>query len=137
MINIASTLLSYDPHYNEFAEDDMNLDYDEDSDPEEFSDDDDTSWKVRRASVRLFAAIILKFKPMSKELYQNIGRLLIKRLDERIEIVRIQIIQTLETLVSQLAQDDASSDLDLSNFRVRKKRKGLNPGQEFLSETYP
>lgn len=45
----------------------------------EYSDDDDTSWKVRRAAARIIEAIISTYSSMTADFYLSIAPILIKR----------------------------------------------------------
>ncbi|VDQ15366.1 unnamed protein product [Trichobilharzia regenti] len=56
-------------------------DFDEDDDDEdgEYSDDEDLSWKVRRAAARALEAIILVYNEMTADFYVSIAPLLIKQ----------------------------------------------------------
>jgi cullin-associated NEDD8-dissociated protein 1 len=61
--NICKELLCYDPNYNYGSEgdDEMETDTapaDEEDDQEDYSDDDDFSWKVRRAAAKCIEALV-------------------------------------------------------------------------------
>lgn len=104
---LTSTLLAlskYDPNYivdedgdededEERTGDDMgdDGDYDEEFDDADYSDDDDTSWKVRRASVRCIHAIISAQLIPPKELSSVFGPFLVSRFKEREETVKLDV----------------------------------------------
>ena len=59
-LECALALLQYDPNYAGYEEDEMDEEDDEEDDElvhEGYSDDDDFSWKVRRAAARLLATL--------------------------------------------------------------------------------
>lgn len=63
-MDLSLDYITYDPNYNYEADDavaasfmDTEMD-DEDIDSEEYSDDDDMSWKVRRSAAKCLEAVI-------------------------------------------------------------------------------
>nr|CAH8867623.1 unnamed protein product [Trichobilharzia regenti] len=100
LISLLCERLQYDPNYDyglaEDGDDQMggdasDNDFDEDDDDEdgEYSDDEDLSWKVRRAAARALEAIILVYNEMTADFYVSIAPLLIKQFNERKEFVRL------------------------------------------------
>jgi hypothetical protein len=79
------------------------------------SDDDDSSWKVRKAAVRVINAIVVAHPNLLKDLYNSCADELIHRFKEREENVRLDIIacftKFVETnyLFSQKASSSSSS----------------------------
>ena len=78
------TYISYDPNYNydddENDDEDMEMDNDVDDDgasEEDYSDDDDMSWKVRRASAKALEAVILTRLDLLEEFYKVISPIII------------------------------------------------------------
>lgn len=77
----------YDPNYNydeedEFQQDknvDMTEDDDEDEENDEYSDDDDMSWKVRRAAAKCLESVILSRHELLPEFYRTLSPALIAR----------------------------------------------------------
>lgn len=64
----------------DFEDDNGDVDADDDDDEDgEYSDDEDVSWKVRRAAARALEAIILVFTEMTANFYVSIAPLLIKQ----------------------------------------------------------
>ncbi|KAF7722886.1 Cullin-associated NEDD8-dissociated protein 1 [Apophysomyces ossiformis] len=110
IISLALEYIKYDPN---FAADDDEDDEDEDMEEDEeeddeygdivdySDDDDDMSWKVRRSSAKLFAAIIETRTDLLQQLYQNVAPVLIARFKEREESVRADIMQTFIVLLRQ------------------------------------
>lgn len=82
IIGICLKYVCYDPNYNyDDAEDeDMEMDNEEEHESnDEYSDDDDMSWKVRRASAKCLEAIISTRHDMVAELYRTVSMPLIQR----------------------------------------------------------
>ena len=64
IVELCLEYLTYDPNYNYDDGDDSDMECDDDGDEEngtddEYSDDDDVSWKVRRAAAKCLEAVIL------------------------------------------------------------------------------
>jgi len=103
ILSKAMEFTTFDPNYvgdDEDMDADSNdgddaeySDYDDDDD-EYFEEDDDTSWKVRRASIRVVKAIVVSRTEMNAVIYETCVDDLIKRLKERAEQVRIDVLQT-------------------------------------------
>ncbi|KAL7299729.1 hypothetical protein TKK_0007479 [Trichogramma kaykai] len=102
--------IMYDPNYNYDDEDDasdgecadMEVEEDGDEDGEdEYSDDDDMSWKVRRAATKCLEAVISSRRELLSQIYQQISPALIKRFKEREENVKSDIFHAYITLLRQ------------------------------------
>ncbi|KAI8803214.1 armadillo-type protein [Cladochytrium replicatum] len=112
IVAVATELVKHDPNYqdDEEADDDEAMDVDgegsameedeEEEDDADYSDDEDMSWKVRRASTKLITAIITASE-VQEYLYSDVAPLLIQRFKERVEGVRVEIISTFLVLVRQ------------------------------------
>ena len=64
IVELCLEYLTYDPNYNYDDGEDSDMECDDDGDEEngtddEYSDDDDVSWKVRRAAAKCLEAVIL------------------------------------------------------------------------------
>ncbi|KAF3690349.1 Cullin-associated NEDD8-dissociated protein 1 [Channa argus] len=100
--------MTFDPNYNydaeeeEEEEDSMDVEdvLDEESD-EEYSDDDDMSWKVRRASIKCLEALIHTRRDLLLSFYSSICPALIARFKEREENVRADVFAAFSTLLRQ------------------------------------
>lgn len=128
---IASCLrfLKYDPNYaiedddedmDEDADDDLDMD-DEFEDDDGFEDgDDDASWKVRRCAAKtLYTLIATRGNGDLLEsgvLYQVAAQPLIKRIDEREENVRLEVLSTLSLLVRKTGEGLHISDPSLDDY---------------------
>ncbi|ETN80879.1 hypothetical protein NECAME_02278, partial [Necator americanus] len=106
ILKIVTSDLTYDPNYSySDDEDDSSMelgegDTDED-DAEDYSDDDDMSWKVRRASAKTIEAMIVSRRDQLPSSVQTLGPLLISRLREREENVRVDIYNAYIAILSQ------------------------------------
>ncbi|XP_055935598.1 cullin-associated NEDD8-dissociated protein 1-like [Argiope bruennichi] len=107
IVKLCLQYLCYDPNYNydDDEEDengmDMEKDEDEGESEEEYSDDDDMSWKVRRASAKCLEAVIATRHEMLLEFYKVISPVLISRFKEREENVKVDIFHAYIALLKQ------------------------------------
>lgn len=69
---------------------------------EEYSDDEDVSWKVRRAAAKCLQAIIASYPDLLRDLYPQAVSALIARFKEREENVKSDIFQTFVELIRQI-----------------------------------
>ncbi|XP_065063149.1 cullin-associated NEDD8-dissociated protein 1-like [Rhopilema esculentum] len=102
--------LCYDPNYNYGSDDDDDRDGmdvnegDEDDDEDDddvYSDDDDMSWKVRRASAKCLGSILGSRPDLLREFYASVSPKLIARFKEREENVKSDIFQAYVALLRQ------------------------------------
>ena len=78
--------ISYDPNYNYDDDEEMNdlsmeqdeIDNDE-NDQDDYSDDDDVSWKIRRAAAKCLDAIISTRHELLNVFYSEVSPFLISR----------------------------------------------------------
>lgn len=158
---MASSLryIKYDPNYaidgdDEMEMDDQNEDANEEDDFEDDDgfedDDDDASWKVRRCAVKaLYTLIATRGSGDLLDngvLYGRAAPVLIKRIDEREENVRLEVISALSLLVrktgeglhmTDLALDDlepeAVGQMPLSRKRRRQSSGGSANASRFVA----
>ncbi|KAK7432394.1 hypothetical protein QQZ08_000956 [Neonectria magnoliae] len=156
---IASCLrfLKYDPNYSMDDDDeDMEMDEDEEEadDDDEFDaddgfedDDDDASWKVRRCAAKTFYTLISTRGSgdllENGVLYSQTAPLLIKRIDEREENVRLEIISALSLLIRKTGEGLDTPDLSLDDYEPesesrlplsRKRRRQSSGGAGTVSQ---
>uniref|UniRef100_A0A7N0ZXV2 Cullin-associated NEDD8-dissociated protein 1 n=1 Tax=Kalanchoe fedtschenkoi TaxID=63787 RepID=A0A7N0ZXV2_KALFE len=97
--------LSYDPNFTDNMEEDTDdeipEDEDDDGSGDEYTDDEDVSWKVRRAAAKCLAALIVSRPEMLTKLYQEACPKLIDRFKEREENVKMDIFNTFIELLRQ------------------------------------
>uniref|UniRef100_A0A7N6ACR5 TATA-binding protein interacting (TIP20) domain-containing protein n=1 Tax=Anabas testudineus TaxID=64144 RepID=A0A7N6ACR5_ANATE len=100
--------MTFDPNYNyddeeeEEEEDSMDIEVglEEESD-DEYSDDDDMSWKVRRSSIKCLEALIHTRRDLLLSFYSSICPALLARFKEREENVRADVFAAFSTLLRQ------------------------------------
>uniref|UniRef100_A0A4W6DCK7 TATA-binding protein interacting (TIP20) domain-containing protein n=1 Tax=Lates calcarifer TaxID=8187 RepID=A0A4W6DCK7_LATCA len=99
--------MTFDPNYNydddeEEEEDSMDIEdgLDEESD-DEYSDDDDMSWKVRRSSIKCLEALIGTRRDLLLSFYSSVCPALLARFKEREENVRADVFAAFSTLLRQ------------------------------------
>jgi cullin-associated NEDD8-dissociated protein 1 len=130
---IASCLrfLKYDPNYamddddedmDDEGEDELDMD-DEFEDDDGFEDgDDDASWKVRRCAAKTLYALIATRGSgdllESGVLYRQAAGPLVKRIDEREENVRLEVLSTLSLLVRKTGEGLHSSEPSLDDYEL-------------------
>src|SRR5215471_7701290 len=93
LIRLGLENLKHDPNYvqSDDEEDEMpdsqesDMEDDEEFEAEEYSDDDDVSWKVRRAATKLLTAVITSYPSTLSEIYRDVAPTLISRFNEREE----------------------------------------------------
>ena len=159
-IEACNRYLKFDPNYafndeDEVMEDEEEEDeFDEDDEYEDagtFDDDDDSSWKVRRAAAKGLHAIISTRSSgdllESGVLYQRVGSALVKRLNEREENVRLEVLSALSLLVRKTGEGvvpDLSGDSSQSEFisisqpppsRKRRRQSSVAGATTFAPET--
>jgi len=97
--------ITYDPNYNYDDEDDDEMecddDQDEDGTDDEYSDDDDVSWKVRRSAAKCLEAIISTRQELLETFYKEVSPRLIARFKEREENVKADIFHAYMALLKQ------------------------------------
>jgi cullin-associated NEDD8-dissociated protein 1 len=91
-----------------------------------YSDDEDVSWKVRRAAAKLLHALIGTRNELLTDYYKMAAPILISRLNEREESVRLEILAALQILLRQTATARAA-ELATGG---RNKRKRSNEMDE-------
>merc|ERR1719316_2051875 len=98
LCNLIMFLISYDPNFYSTGDDgDAPMDdgFDEfDDDGLVDSDDDDSSWKVRRAALKVLAAMLKGLPDKLRDLYSKFTLPLIQRFQEREESVKLDVFTT-------------------------------------------
>lgn len=114
IVDISITYIAFDPNYNYEADDDDAMDMDgedEGESDEEYSDDDDMSWKVRRAAAKCLDAVISTRHELLAFIYKKISPVLISRFKEREENVKSDIFHAFISLLKQ-TKPTVSNDPD-------------------------
>lgn len=145
-LSSALRYIVYDPNNAEEEEDEGEAeDEDEDAiDDEEdfeqegaFSDDEDSSWKLRRCAAKALYAIISTRSNgdllENGTLYDKIAPVLIKRFKEHEENVRLEVLTTLALLVRKTGEGSnfgtgnmLETDLDSAQARPSRKRRRVD-----------
>ncbi|XP_043248018.1 cullin-associated NEDD8-dissociated protein 1 isoform X2 [Colletes gigas] len=111
IIEICLVYITYDPNYN--YDDDMSdssdgegvvMEIEEDGEEDaedEYSDDDDMSWKVRRATAKCLEAVVSTRRELLPDLYKVVSPALISRFKEREENVKSDIFHAYIALLRQ------------------------------------
>lgn len=115
--------MRYDPNYAADEDEDMDEGQssgDEDYEDEEpYSDDEDTSWKVRRGAAKLAAALVGQYTDVLLDVYRQLGPALVARFKEREEAVRPDVYQAYIDLVASMGaaahRGDTAADQALSS----------------------
>lgn len=132
----ALELLEYDPNYTynddeHMAEDNENEDWGSDfaeDEQEAMQDDDDSSWKVRRSAIKIIEAIILTRPEFIKTIVQNYQNRLVDRFKERIDDVKIDLLDAFRELLiaSVEAGPSMTVEMQLRNQPSISKTKSYN-----------
>ena len=129
MLAASASLIKWDPNYCDDG-DAGDFDLEEDADDADAGlDDDDSSWKVRKAAARLVKQTLLThgnaLRLVVDQFFNLSNPLLVSRLNERIETVRLEIFEILRRVVelSCVVSDappvqDALGDFVGGSFRV-------------------
>jgi len=113
IVNLCLEYITYDPNYNYDDGEDSDMECDEvgeeDGSDDEYSDDDDVSWKVRRAAAKCLEAVITTRHEMLEEFYRTISPALVTRFKEREENVKADIFHAFQALLRQTKPSTAAS----------------------------
>ena len=128
----AMSLLEYDPNYIYDDNEDMEADEEEegwgsdfdDEDDGRVEDDDDRSWLVRRAAVRVIDAIIKTRADFSRIIVEKYALQLVDRFKERIEDVKCDLLEAFEELLKKSVDTKPLSfDLELRSMTSMTRQK--------------
>ncbi|EPZ36685.1 TIP120-domain-containing protein [Rozella allomycis CSF55] len=137
IFSLIEEFIKFDPNY--FEEDLMEEDYEEEEEEEEYTDDEDLSWKVRKAALRLTAT----FSSINKDLNSLLFNILIVRLNERNENILTNVIQALLIVIGNESLDLNQNQVDsfkkfyLNAIKKSKTVKGklLNLHEAFIAKS--
>ncbi|GAB2283803.1 Cullin-associated NEDD8-dissociated protein 1 [Dionaea muscipula] len=105
ILDLTLEFLSYDPNFTDNMEEDTDAEvHDEEEDDEsanEYTDDEDASWKVRRAAAKCLSGLIVSRPQMLTKLYEEACPNLIERFKEREENVKMDVFSTFIELLRQ------------------------------------
>ncbi|KAJ3680666.1 hypothetical protein LUZ60_016944 [Juncus effusus] len=128
VLHLCLEYLSYDPNFTDTMDEDTDDgDHDEDEDEQsadEYTDDEDASWKVRRAAAKCLSAIIISRPEMLSSLYLEACPKMIERFKEREENVKMDIFNTFTELLRQTGNvNKGQTDMDQSSPRWLLKQE--------------
>ncbi|KAF7365527.1 Cullin-associated nedd8-dissociated protein 1 [Mycena venus] len=106
IVQAGTQYIKYDPNYAGDDEDEEMADADEDDEEaelDEYSDDEDTSYKIRRSATKLLAAIVGTRPELLSTVYKDVSPVLISRFGDREETVRLEVWATYVVLLNQTA----------------------------------
>ncbi|CAI2168263.1 13239_t:CDS:10 [Funneliformis geosporum] len=95
----------------------------------DYSDDDDISWKVRRSSSKVLAAIVGTRHELLSQLYQSVAPALVNRFKEREESVRVDVLQTFIVLLRQTLVYGGEGYVPRENDHEPKRRRAIGPSE--------
>ncbi|XP_044462410.1 cullin-associated NEDD8-dissociated protein 1-like isoform X2 [Mangifera indica] len=103
ILHLTLEYLSYDPNFTDNMEEDTEDETheEEEDDANEYTDDEDVSWKVRRAAAKCLAALIVSRPEILSKLYEEACPKLIDRFKEREENVKMDVFNTFIELLRQ------------------------------------
>ncbi|KAF8303097.1 TIP120-domain-containing protein [Clavulina sp. PMI_390] len=135
------SLIKYDPNYNEDMEDEEMADGEEDEDDEDdlgqdYSDDEDTSYKVRRSAAKLLTAIIATRPDQLVVIYRTIAPVLVMRFGEREESVRLDVWAAYTSLLQQTllyGSGTHSKDPEAAGLKRKRADEGMDVEETPLS----
>ncbi|XP_030444160.1 cullin-associated NEDD8-dissociated protein 1-like [Syzygium oleosum] len=128
ILSLTLEYLSYDPNFTDTMEEDTdeeNFEEEEDDDSaNEYTDDEDASWKVRRAAATCLAALIVSRPEMLSKLYVEACPKLIDRFKEREENVKMDVFNAFIELLRQTGNvTKGQIDIDESSPRWLLKQE--------------
>ncbi|GJJ09394.1 hypothetical protein Clacol_003616 [Clathrus columnatus] len=138
IISAGITLIKYDPNYagdedDEDTEMSDNEDDNELDDNDGYSDDEDTSYRIRRSAAKLLASIISTRPELLGTLYKSVSPVLISRFGDREETVKFEIWATYSLLITQTGvYGGQTKDTDASPLVKKRKRE---EGEMEIEET--
>ncbi|KAI9065798.1 ARM repeat-containing protein [Trametes sanguinea] len=132
IIRVGNQYIKYDPNYagGDDDEDEEMAEEDDEDDEElgdEYEDDEDTSYKIRRSATKLLAAVIATRPELLTTLYKEVSPVLISRFGDREETVRLEIWSTYGVLLTQTGVYGGSpqSNAEYTVGGKRKREEGM------------
>uniref|UniRef100_A0A8D3CF73 TATA-binding protein interacting (TIP20) domain-containing protein n=1 Tax=Scophthalmus maximus TaxID=52904 RepID=A0A8D3CF73_SCOMX len=126
--------MTFDPNYNyddeQDEEDDMDVeDVLDEGSYDEYSDDDDMSWKVRRSSVKCLEALIESRRDLLLSFYASLCPALLARFKEREENVRADVFPAVAMLKKQVENERQTVPLIVKALHRQLKQKSVRSRQ--------
>lgn len=92
---------------------------------DDFSDDDDTSWKVRRSAAKCLVAIINSYSDLLSSLYPKVSPLLVARFKEREESVKIDVFHAFIELLHQVSPSNIRCPVNTENIQQSSEHQHI------------
>ncbi|KAI6021197.1 armadillo-type protein [Pisolithus marmoratus] len=131
--------IKYDPNYTGGDEDEDMAEADEDDEDEDlddqYSDDEDASYKIRRAATKLLSAVIVTRPELLVPLYKEVSLVLISRFGDREATVRLEVWATYITLLNQTSMYGGLPHVSDGEHVVGGKRKRESEDSMDIEET--
>ncbi|KAF8139703.1 armadillo-type protein [Boletus edulis] len=140
MVHVGIQYIKYDPNYagEEDGEDEEMADADDEDDDgelDQYSDDEDTSYKIRRSATKLLSAVIVTRPELLVSLYKSVSPVLISRFNDREETVRLEVWAAYVTLLNQTSTYGGLPQSLEGDSAVRGKRKRDSEERMDVEET--
>lgn len=124
VVKTALSLLRHDPNYAGYDDDDDDFpDDDDELIMDNYSDDDDLSWKVRRSAAKLLSVLVSSHLSALGELLVPISTGIVAAVLDREETVRLEVLATFSSLLSQLQYDDADAFSENADSTSQKRKR--------------
>jgi cullin-associated NEDD8-dissociated protein 1 len=107
ILNAVGVHVQWDPNFCAIDDEEMDI-YDDDEGMMDF-DDGDTSWKVRIASAKCLSAIVQAFAVARPDVAATIVEIILHRLVERVEQVRLSVLDVLLKLIELASKGSPKS----------------------------
>ncbi|KIJ68853.1 hypothetical protein HYDPIDRAFT_82664 [Hydnomerulius pinastri MD-312] len=141
IVQIGNQYIKYDPNYAGGDDDvdeemaDVDDEDEDDGDLDEYSDDEDTSYKIRRSATKLLSALIVTRPELLISLYKDVSPVLISRFGDREETVRLEVWATYATLLNQTSMYGGLPQVTDGDSTVHGKRKRDSEERMDVEET--
>ncbi|KAJ6521352.1 armadillo-type protein [Mycena vulgaris] len=127
IMQAGSQYIKYDPNYAGDDEDEEMTDADDEDDEDdaemdEYSDDEDTSYKIRRSATKLLGAIVGTRPELLSSVYKDVSPVLISRFGDREETVRLEVWATYVVLLNQTAVYGGHPQQSKDDSSLKRKR---------------
>ncbi|KAF7784838.1 hypothetical protein Agabi119p4_1003 [Agaricus bisporus var. burnettii] len=126
IVQVGLQFIKYDPNYAGDDDEDEEMadadDEDDEDDLDEYSDDEDTSYKIRRSASKLLAGVIGTRPELLTSIYKEVSPALISRFGDREENVRLEVWHTYVILLNQTAIYGGVPSKDDMTPRGKRKR---------------
>lgn len=139
IVQTGTRLIKYDPNYAGDDDEDEEMEDAEDEDDEDddlgdaYSDDEDTSYKIRRSATKLLSALIETRPELLTTFYKEVSPVLVQRFGDREQTVRLEVWATYDALLTQTKlYGGASSGRAGSPDRKRKRTSSNTSTSEVM-----